>query len=290
MRQHGVVASAAGLVPFGHLGWGFRDRAEFRKCAAEYIADGLAQNQRVEYTGEGSRDELWAELATMPGTAGHLDDGGIRVTPVLEFHGADGSDIVDPQTAVATRIAALEKAIDHGYTGLRAVVDATALARRPDQRDAFACFEFLIDQQMAMRPVSTLHGYDTSQLGDEAVGLVCLHPYVCQSGPTFQLYADPQSGFALAGEIDAASDHVFATALRRIWPLAGDDTVVIDAQQLEFIAHQQLQTLDHYARTTGRKVVLRTDQRIPTRLAGLLELTNVRVEPPDVFNDDEAAT
>ena len=40
-RHHGVVDSAGGLDPFGHLGWGYRSRPEFLARAAEYIADGL---------------------------------------------------------------------------------------------------------------------------------------------------------------------------------------------------------------------------------------------------------
>ncbi|MGH3958955.1 MEDS domain-containing protein [Mycobacterium sp.] len=255
---------------------GYRDRAEFRARAAEYIADGLAQNQWVEYVGAGSRAQLRAELATMPGITDASD---VKVTPVLEFYAVPaGSDIVDPHVAVATRVAAVEKAIDDGYTGFRAVVDATAMASRPEQRNALACFEFLIDQKMSVLPVSTLCAYDTSQLADDANGLICLHPYVDQSACTFRLYAEPDTGFALTGEIDAATSEVFATALRRTWDLTGEDTLVVDARRLEFIDHRSLCMLDQYARTMDRKVVLQTAQMLPARLADLLDLTNVRVE------------
>jgi hypothetical protein len=72
-RPQGVVASASSLVPFGHLGWGYSDRAEFAARAAEYIADGLEQNQSIEYVGEGSRVALAAEFAAMPDIRDRLD-------------------------------------------------------------------------------------------------------------------------------------------------------------------------------------------------------------------------
>ena len=66
-RRHGVVDSAGGLIPFGHLGWGYRDRSEFLTRAAEYITDGLIQNQWVEFVGDGSPDQLRAELDSIAG-------------------------------------------------------------------------------------------------------------------------------------------------------------------------------------------------------------------------------
>jgi anti-anti-sigma regulatory factor len=280
-RKSAVVASAAGLVPFAHVGWGFKDRAEFRARAGEYIADGLAHNQWVQFVGEGSREQLRAELATMPAIADRLHDGGIGVTPAMEFYAmASGSDVVHPKNAVAAWVAAVQDAVEDGCAGFRVVTDATALARRPDQRDAFADFEFRLDQQMAVLPASALCAYDTSQLADDANGLVCLHPYVRQKGPTFRLYAQPGAAFALTGYIDVANDALFTTALQRIWAMSADDPLIIDAQGLEFVSHQHLYTIDHYARTDGRKVVIHTEQRVLTRLGGLLDLTNVQVVPP----------
>jgi hypothetical protein len=34
-RRHAVLDSAAALTPFGHAGWGYRDRGEFFSRAAE---------------------------------------------------------------------------------------------------------------------------------------------------------------------------------------------------------------------------------------------------------------
>jgi anti-anti-sigma regulatory factor len=117
-------------------------------------------------------------------------------------------------------------------------------------------------------------------LADSADGLICLHPFVSPGTAGFRVYAEPDAGYALTGEIDAASGDLFATMVQRTWPLTGDETLVVDAQQLQFIGHRQLVGLDRYARAHHRKVVLRTGQPIPIRLAGLLDLTNVEVTPP----------
>ncbi|MBW0017462.1 MAG: MEDS domain-containing protein [Mycobacterium sp.] len=282
------MASASALVPFGHVGWGYRNRAEFAVRAAEYIADGLDENQSIEYVGEGSREALRAELADMSGIRDRLGVSvlsRICVTPWSEYYRfRPGTDVVDPESTVHARVKAVESAIDSGYTGLRVVVDATPVSRRREQRDAAARFEFLIDRQLAARPASTLCGYDLAELGEHAAEFLCLHPFVSEGSSSFRIYAKPEADFALSGEIDAASTELFATALRRTWSPATeakvDDNVVIDAQGLEFISQRQLRTLDQYARTYSRDIVLRTGQRIPARLAGVLDLTNVRVESP----------
>jgi hypothetical protein len=278
MRPQGVVTSAADLVPFAHLGWGYRDRADFGDRAGECIVGALRGDQRIEYVGNASREVLRAELADL-GFDEQLRSGRIRVTPAedcYEFH--PDSDVVDAEATVAERVEATDQAIADGYSGLCTLIDAIGLTRTPEQRDAWAAFEFLIDQRMPVLPFSALCAYDISDLGVAAAELLCLHPFVGPDLVDFQMFAEPGVDFALVGEIDAANDDAFAAALRRTWPLLGDGTIVIDAHRLDFITHTQLRTLDDYARAQGRQVVLQTDQRIIARLADLLELSNLRVQ------------
>jgi anti-anti-sigma regulatory factor len=94
----------------------------------------------------------------------------------------------------------------------------------------------------------------------------------------------------LTGEIDAASHDLFTTTLQRIWPLMTDQTLRIDASNLEFIGHQQLCMLEESAREQNRKVVLCTNQRTAVRLVDLLSLSNVRVEAPAVYPTGVAET
>ncbi len=281
MRKQARVTSAAGLVPFGHLGCGFHDRADFLARAAEYIADGLEHHQFIAYVGDKSRNALQAEVAGMPAIGERSSD--IQVTSIEDYHVfLPGDDVIDAERCVKNYVEAAQQALANGYMGFRAVVDTTAVARTAEQRTAVTALEYLVDQEMAVQPFSALCAYDTGQLGSAAAELTCLHPFVFvgREAPGFRMYAQPGVAFALTGELDAGSDAVFTAALHRTWALTCDNTLVIDAQGLEFIGHQQLCTLDRCARADGRTIVLRTDQQIPTRLAGLLELTNVRVEPP----------
>lgn len=277
-RKHGVVDSAAGLAPFGHFGWAYRDRSEFFELAGESIAYGLAANQLVQYVGEGTHEQLRAELAAIPGLT-DFDLGDVRVTPALEFYCVPSGDVIDPEVAVTAALAAIQNAIDDGYSGFRAIADVTQMVMRPEQQEAFARFEFLIDRNLAELPVSGLCAYDMSRLDGAASGLVCLHPLVGDGAPAFRIYAEPGAAFALDGEIDVVEAATFTTTLRRIWDVIGDGDVVIDVRNIEFIDHQQMLGLDELARQEGRRVVLHGGPPIITRLTELLDLTNVRVDP-----------
>ncbi len=152
----------------------------------------------------------------------NADGPGLGVSPVGDFYRFAGhSDVVNPVAAVAARVDATEKALAAGYTGFRAVVDATAVVRSAEQREAFACFEHLLDREMCVRPVSTLCAYDVGELGSTAVAeLACLHPLANPGSAPFQLHAERDVDFALAGDIDLACDELFATTVRRVVPLS----------------------------------------------------------------------
>ncbi|MGH3597748.1 MAG: MEDS domain-containing protein [Mycobacterium sp.] len=281
MRAHAVLDSAAGLTPFGHLAWGYRDRAEFLSRAAEFIGDGLRHNQYIAYAAEGTREALRSELAEMPGIGAHLDSGAVNAIPAEEyFVYLPGTDVIDADGAVAKYLAGVEQAIANGYAGVRAVSDVTPVARTSEQRDALARLEYLIDQQVAVLPVSALCAYDLSELGAAAEELICLHPFVSKGAVTFRLYADPGADvdFALTGEIDAAANKLFDTTLQRVWPLQSGHTVHIDAQDLTFISHQQLFTLEERARKQDRNVKLWTNQPVINRLVDVLGLTRVQAQ------------
>jgi MEDS: MEthanogen/methylotroph, DcmR Sensory domain len=278
MRPQGELTSVAGLVPFGHVAWGYRGRAGFLTRAAEYIADGLARNQRILYASDRSRDALRGELAEM-GFADAVRSGQIAAKPVREhYRFVSGTDVVDPEATVANAVAAMEYVVAMGCSGGRAVVDGAVLVRTPEQRAEFSRLEYLADQKMAVLPFSALCAYDLELLGDTAKELMCLHPYVGQGSVGFRIYAEGGNDFALAGEIDAAGYEAFTTALQRIWPLATGDELVIDAHGLDFISHRELFAIDQLGGADGRPVVLRTDRRMLLRLAELLELENIRVD------------
>jgi hypothetical protein len=278
MRPQGAVTSAAGVVPFGHLGWGYRDRSEFAARVREYLADGMAANQRIQYVGDGSRETLCAALADIGFSEG-LRSGRIRATPAEDtYEFRPGSDVVDPDATVVEQVAATEQALADGYSGLRAVNDVVGVVRTPEQRNAWAHFECLIDQKMAALPLSALCTYDLSELGPAARDCICLHPLTSDETVTFRVFAESGANFALAGEIDAADNDAFLTALQRVWRLQPPGPILIEARSLKFVTHRQLRALDDLARADCRGVVLRTRQGVIPRLAELLDMTNVRVE------------
>lgn len=120
MRMHGTVDSARGLVPTGHLCWAFTSRSEFRSRAVEYLRDGLAHGQWIEYVGSGSSAGLRAELAEVDGLGPALEAGIITVTPVEDFYVLQPDNAtVDPSAAVKARIAATEQAAGARFRGRR---------------------------------------------------------------------------------------------------------------------------------------------------------------------------
>lgn len=278
IRQHGVVSSAAGLLSYTHLGWGYRERADFHARAAQYIADGLAKDQRILYVGDRSRAALRAEL-TVLGFGDAVRSGQILTAPPDDYYAfLPGSDVVDAEATIARGVAVYERLLTGGRTALRTVVDGTVAAGRPEQRDALARLEFLSEKTMSVLPVSALCAYDISRLGPFAKEMICLHPVVSKGAVDFRVYAQHDAAFALAGEIDESDAETFTAALQRIWPLAPGAELIIDAHGLDFVTHHQLLELNERARAERRNVILRSDQCLVGRLVELLGLENVRVE------------
>ncbi len=280
MRSSGIVQSARDLLPFGHLGWSYQDCFEFRDRAYEYIADGLAAGQWVEYVGTGTPEELSAEVTRLgPVAAEALAAGRIGVCPVGDFYAYfDGGQIVNPVASVAKRVAATQTALAAGYAGFRAVVDATPVARTPEQRDAFGQFEHLIDRTMSRQTVSTICAYDMGQLGTEAATeMACLHPYVGRGSTPFWLYAVNQAHAALGlgGEVDSFCADPFATAVGRILALIDTGTIGIDGRDLAFINHRGLLAIDRQAADRGRQVVLYSASPVVALMADVLRLESV---------------
>ncbi|MFL0180058.1 MEDS domain-containing protein [Mycobacterium sp. SMC-15] len=261
---------------FGHVGWEYRDPAEFLHHAAEYVADGLNLDQRVAYVGADDPATMRAALAAAGlGT----DAREVHVKTVPE-HFVFRGDVVDAERMTERYAAAAVAAVADGYSGLRIVIDVTPVARTPAQRDAQAALEFLGDRRISTLPVAAMCGYNVAELGEAAAGLLCLHPAAGPSSVPFQLYAQPagRNAIALAGTLDAASEPLFLTTLQRVLPLLSHDTLEIDARDLDFVGHRQLCLLDRLCAAHGRTALLRSDQAVVHRLVNLLDFANVSIE------------
>jgi hypothetical protein len=203
------------------------------------------------------------------------------VDDVYVFSGPDR--VVNPVQSVAARVAATEGALAAGYTGLRAVVDATTLAGTSAQRAAYAHYEYLLDQQSSTLSLGTICAYDTATLGGAAVAeMACLHPFTSRGASTFRLYAHDGAAFALAGEVDCSSVVQFADTLGRVLPLVlplvPGPELVVDGRELEFIDHRGLLVLDRCAGQLGLRLAMQTHRQTAAHIAEALGLQHLRVE------------
>lgn len=261
--------SARNLPPDGHLCWAYRDRGEFFERAAEFLAEAVAGGWLIQYVGAGSRRELRADLDRLPGGV----PADAELYALDEFYAIGHRGAVLPEASVEARAACAQA---HGRP-TRTVVDPTALVRTPEQREAFARFEFLVDARMQQAGSAALCAYDAAVLAPaEIAELACLHPYAGVGSSLFRIYAQPGAGFALAGEIDRSCRPLFARTLERIAPLCPDGPLVVDGRQLQYIDHHGLHTLGAAAWRRGSIVTLWTGAQSATpdvvRLLGLDDL------------------
>lgn len=284
-RECGALDSAAGLAPRGHVCWAFEGRAEYRARAVQYLRDGLAEGQWIEYVGSGNAEALRAELAECDDLNRAFETGAIAVNSVDEFYAFepetmdDPDKVVDPDSAVLARMEATEQALAAGYTGFRAVVDATAMVRTQRQRRAFAQFEYQIDHQMRRFPVTALCGFDAGELGEAAVAeMACLHPLSNRQAP-FRPHAEQGADAALAGAVDERCGALFSRALSRTTALTRGAELVLDGRGLGHIDQQRLRVLNQLAGEHAHTIVLAGASALTERMINSLDLPHVRTRP-----------
>jgi len=277
MTVSGVTGAALSFDHPDHLCWAFDEFDEFRSRAVEFLADGLARGQRVWCVADGATSALWDGLRNLDETNQARGPGAVQVRSLGDRYSTGA--VVEPDAQVQAYAAATEDALAAGFTGLRVAAEATPLVRTPEQLDAFARYEHLVDRYMTSQPFSALCAYNRAELGEETIAqLACLHP--AGSAAPFRLHACAHAAAALSGALDLTSHALLALALRRadLRPTGGE--LVIDATDLNFIDHQSLLALAEHARRRNAKVVLQTGLTSAARLSELLELKDLRVEVP----------
>ncbi|MGQ0775469.1 MAG: MEDS domain-containing protein [Pseudonocardiales bacterium] len=274
MPVSGVTEAARSFNHHDHLCWAFDEFDEFHSRAVEFLADGLARGQRVWYVADGDPSTLWDGLRNLDETNQACGPGAVQVQSLGDRYPTGA--VVVPATQVQAYAAATEDALAAGFTGLRVAAEATPLVRTPEQLDAFARYEHLVDRYMTSQPFSALCAYNRAELGEETIAqLASLHP--AGSAPPFRLHACAHAAAALSGALDLTSHALLALALRRadLRPTGGE--LVLDATELDFIDHQSLLALAEYGRRRNAKVVLQTGLTGAARLCELLELKDLRV-------------
>jgi hypothetical protein len=262
------------------VGWRFSSRQDFLARANECVADALERGDWIEYVGDAPREQLRAELAALPAGDRLMARGGWGVSPVDDFYRYRGDDVVDPQQSVEARVKDIDHALSAGFAGLRIVADATAVLRRPEQVDAFARYEYLLDQAMTTQPGSALCAHDGARVKrDASAGLACLHPVTGPDPVPFNLYAEAGADFSLAGQLDSACRPLMARTLARIESYLSGPQLVVNGGHLEFIDHRALLDLaDLAVRIGADSVVLQTNLRSAKRISEVLGDSRIAVE------------
>jgi hypothetical protein len=282
MRVTGVAASAHGFGKGDHLCWAYRRTDEYLDGVVTFLREGLALGQRGLYMAERPETALLAELAALDGADELIARGALQVRP-LTYDMRSGTvgapAVVDVDEQVVTYARATQTAVDDGFTGLRAAVDATPLVRTAAQREAFGRWEHVADRFIRKHPFAALCAYDVRAIGDEAIDeMACLHPRSWGAEPAFHLHASPVADVALSGDVDAFAIDTFTLALERTVPAMPGDDLVIDTRDLTFIDHRGLLALARHGRRLGvRGVVLLLAPPIVHCLLEMVDVPLVRL-------------
>ena len=268
----GPIGSYRELGVQDHLCWVHGDRWDYRPRLSEFFRDGLERGLRVAYLGSGDAGELRELLGHVVDTGTLLSREAVRIISFEEFYGA--AEPVDPAAVIKRYDAATQEALADGYRGLRVSADVTDLVRAPEQRDAFARCEFLLERYSARHPLSAMCGYRL-ELGDAVTQFACLHAAV-PAGPTpFQVFACDDGAVGLLGEFDQACRGAFERALRRIQPAPDDPELIFDMSAVRFMDHHALLALDSYSEACEVPVFARSVPPVVRRVARVLGLEHL---------------
>jgi anti-anti-sigma regulatory factor len=280
MRMTGVIEDARGLSVHDHVCWAYDDLDDFRCRAREFLADGLELGQRVWYVAPGDVETLANDVRDLDGMDLALRVGAAQVISVDTAYPV--GTVIEPTAQVQAFATAATQARTAGFTGLRVAADTTPLVRTPDQLDAFARYEYLVDRCIASQPLSGMCAYNREELGDEVIAqLACLHPNINRGTAQFRLHASDHATASLNGELDMTTVELLSLALQRADLQSSGGKLVIDAAGLTYIDHRALHMLADHTRRAHTTVVLRTAWPGAAPLVELLDLTEVRVEPPE---------
>ena len=272
MRMIGPVGSYGELGVQDHLCWVHGDRWDYRPRLSEFFREGLERGLRVAYLGSEDAGELRELLGRVVDTGTLLSREAVRVISFEEFYGA--AEPVDPAAVIKRYDAATQEALADGYRGLRVSADVTDLVRAPEQQDAFARCEFLLERYSARHPLSAMCGYRL-ELGDAVEQFACLHAAVPAGLTPFQVFACDDGAVGLLGEFDQACQGAFERTLRRIEPAPGHPELIFDMSAVGFMDHHALVALDSYAEACEVPVFARSVPPVVRRVARVLGLEHL---------------
>jgi|SRR5215472_1364005 len=272
MRVIGPVDSHRGFGPQDHSCWVHGDPRDYRPRLTEFFSEGLERGLRVAYLGSGNAEELREHLECFVDVGPPLTHEAIRIISFDEIYGA--GEPVDPAEVIKKYAAATQEALTEGYRGLRISADVTDLVLAPEQQDAFARCEFLLERYSSRHPLSAMCEYRL-ELGDAVTQFACMHAAVPAGLTPFQVFACDDGAVGFLGEFDVACQSAFERALQRIQPAPDDSDLIFDMSAVRFMDHRALLALDSYAQKCQVPVFVRSMPPIVSRVARVLGLEHL---------------
>ena len=268
----GPVESPRGFGLQDHLCWVHGDGRDHRPCLTGFFSEGLERGLQVAYLGAGNVAELREYLDRLIDVGPLLTREALRIISFDEIYRA-GEPVV-PAEVIKKYAAATQEALTDGYRGLRISADVTDLVRAPEQQDAFARLEFLLERYSSRHPLSALCEYRL-ELGDAVTQFACMHAAVPAGLTPFQVFACDDGAVGLLGEFDAACQAAFKRALQSIQPEPDESELIFDMSAVRFMDHRALLALDSYAQTCQVPVLVRSMPPIVRRVVRVLGLEHL---------------
>ncbi len=240
VRNHGNVASAAGISAGDHVCWAYETDEDFFAAGAAFLADGLAAGERLVFTASLTPAELAARIGPLgldPDLAGErallLRTSGELYSP--EFHNT-------PAGSMHAFEQLCTQAIADGYSGVRVLGESTRLVADRSYLGQLR-HEHLAEARMAGGlPLTALCAYNRRVLGDGGIAdIAALHPLV--HGPASlserHLFFDGET-LVLTGYVDSTS----CPQMRRLLAtVTVTGSAFLDVSELDFIDARGLHTL-----------------------------------------------
>jgi anti-anti-sigma regulatory factor len=220
-----------------HACLGYADDDELCDLATIFVADGLADGQRVVCVVNGHMEQLREALGDL-GPDRLAAEGALELLVVDDVYG-DGP--LDAEAQMRTFSEAVARAQADGFTGLRVLADNTPLLfDRPDGSRAYLRWESVCEPFIASRQLIGLCCFDTRRLPHElADDLSCVHQTTLggMRRGSFRLIRVPDR-LTLRGDVDWYD----AERLGRLLDssVAADEDVLLDLGELEFLDHHGL--------------------------------------------------
>ena len=248
MRTHGRIDELPGAGPADHVCWVYDEDAAFDDAVQQFLAGGMARNERVLCVGERVVEGLrTADLDAL------IARGAVETLTLAQVYEATGP--FHPEQQLAYYDAATRRAVDAGYRGLRVIAEVSGLASDPVARPELVRWEQIADDYAAHGSgFSAMCAYRADLPREALADVTSVHPLVHapQEPSTFMLFAESDR-LVLAGSVDTFSSDRLARLLEST--AVPGDVVVLDLAALEFADVATCRVLARWAAALAERSV-----------------------------------